>query len=77
MPRKAVTAGNDPDVSVPFQFNWPLWMKRRALERAKWLGMDLGAYMRGLVTVDIGGRGEPPQSPPRPQPRPKRGKGAR
>jgi hypothetical protein len=55
MGRAHVTEGK-PDDLVPVQVKMPLWLKRKALARAKEKALDLSAYIKTLITADAGER---------------------
>jgi hypothetical protein len=53
MGRQHVTEGK-PDDLVPVQVKMPLWLKRKALARAKEKAQDLSAYVKALIVADAG-----------------------
>lgn len=55
MGRQHVTEGK-PDDLVPIQVKMPLWLKKKALARAKERAQDLSAYVKALIIADAGER---------------------
>lgn len=53
MAKQHVTEGK-PDDLVPVQVKMPLWLKKRALARAKERAQDLSAYIKSLIVADGG-----------------------
>jgi hypothetical protein len=58
MPGKLKTAGKDQDKIVPVQVKMPLWLKRKAVERAERLGKTLSDYVKDRLRADVGERPE-------------------
>ncbi len=55
MARQHVTDGKPEDL-VPIQVKMPLWLKKKALARAKEKAQDLSAYIKALIVADAGER---------------------
>jgi hypothetical protein len=43
-----------PDDLVPVQVKMPLWLKKRALARARERAQDLSAYIKWLIVTEAG-----------------------
>ncbi len=55
MARQHTTKGKPEDL-VPVQVKMPLWLKLKALARAKEKAQDLSAYVKALIIADAGER---------------------